>query len=921
MSTQMTKRRIEIWKHVLDIDESRLRTRWGNLGWSSAEVERALSVADRRDALEWPQERLCIFQGINRQEQPLNRIVSRVQDRIERSFQSELAESFSSESVFGAGAPGSEFLEFVMSQRRDSLNRALWDLERRKGEISAKAGFDVALDQIVDVKPVGDRHPIGRAVLLFQFQHGTLIYKPRDLGVDQTIWRFVDLLAEEANVAPLRRPWIVRGQGASWSEFLRAERPDPVVYPFGFGFISMALALVGVADLHTDNCVISETGPTPIDLEVCFQPELVVRDVGGLTDSQRVARRILGSSPIATGMYPSRVRLWDGELIERKGQRIDDVFATGSSLADAAALDALAEGVRSAGFAALRARSSRVLEDWLNESKSVSTRVLLRDTSVYAGVLKTITKEPWVWSAIDRAILLESLSSHLGESDPAHEFAIVEAEQAALVAGDIPEFTSSPTSVVLRAGGNSKIVGAIQSSGLASTRRRLLALSTSEVAKFSRWAAVSMQAVDVTSQSTPRPVDKPAPDIVLSDNDCLDAARSIADVIIQNSITGQDGSRSWIGLEFRADTESYRFGILDPISVYSGTAGIGIALASLAAATGLSSYEYAALATVLPIRELRVQQLSHLPLGLYSGLGSVMFTMASMAHLLEDESALAGCRRFATELARSEIPNDPNHDVVSGLAGLLLAVLAMDVVLDFQIPDSLLRDLGLTLVDNAQREGENLFWSPIVFGSPLCGFAHGNGGIASALYRCGLRLNSELFVDAALSGFAFEENCRSLSTDQKWPDLRPGTAKGQQVNASWCHGAAGLANARLPVMTTQDRLRPEASDAWQLMRSSSDLLPDDSLCHGQLGVAETERVTARETSNAQLAAASRRRVSAAIAGGPTFGQLGSVNDNPGLMTGYAGGVYALAQQASKHRPNNIDLLSGSLVSSGTRPMR
>src|SRR4029077_19307861 len=195
----------------------------------------------------------------------------------------------------------------------------------------------------------------------------------------------------------------------------------------------------------------------------------------------------------------------------------------------------------------------------------------------------------------------------------------------------------------------------------------------------------------------------------------------------------------------------------------------------------------------------------------------------------------------------------------------------------------------------AQRGGG---W-PAPGGAPLAGFAHGAAGICHALLRLYARTGNPELLAAAQEGIAGERRLydpgRGNWRDPRHPQAPP--------RSTWCHGAPGIALARLGALDVLDtpEIRRDIAAAIAATRSEP-LTAIDHLCCGNLGRAEILLQASRALADPGLAEAARSlagRVLQRAAGGlfrcvPHGG--GGLTD-PSFFRGEAGIGFALLRLA------------------------
>jgi lantibiotic modifying enzyme len=279
-----------------------------------------------------------------------------------------------------------------------------------------------------------------------------------------------------------------------------------------------------------------------------------------------------------------------------------------------------------------------------------------------------------------------------------------------------------------------------------------------------------------------------------------------------------------------------------------------------------------------------------------SGLGGFLYTLVGLARSLAEPELWREAGELTALFTPERIAADRQHDVVSGSAGALLALLA----LERHAPSSL--GVGQRCLDLADRCAERLLaartsWRggprawPGEAHPPLSGFAHGAAGIGHALLQLHHRTGRERLRTAALEGFAFE---RSLYDPRagNWIDPRSGRLLEQ---SAWCHGAPGIALGRAAsLMATDDpEVRCDLEEALRLTLALPDS-PRDHLCCGNAGrigvLLAAHRALGRpELMQAARALARRRLDRAEEQGGFAFGEPGPLS----LFWGMAGVGFTL----------------------------
>jgi lantibiotic modifying enzyme len=297
----------------------------------------------------------------------------------------------------------------------------------------------------------------------------------------------------------------------------------------------------------------------------------------------------------------------------------------------------------------------------------------------------------------------------------------------------------------------------------------------------------------------------------------LEVADRIAGRLCRDAIWSQ-GLCNWTA--DRTGPAGARHSALLP-HLYSGSAGVALALWRIAQATGDRIQRFTA-------RGAAARSLSLLPVhrnGFYTGCLGIRWAAAEILGEL-DESAIL----------REAQPNAESLDIIAGSAGALAALLDLYRRTGRRCYQELAIRHGDLLLAEAIREGETWAWRTLEGMPPLTGFSHGAAGIGWSLLELWNATGEERFRQAALGAFAFERGCFD-SGQRNWPDFRGEDPVYQSV---WCHGAGGIAFSRLRAwqILADPMLLEEARIALDIVRGGFDRLTSFSLCHGTAGNAD-----------------------------------------------------------------------------------
>jgi lantibiotic modifying enzyme len=288
--------------------------------------------------------------------------------------------------------------------------------------------------------------------------------------------------------------------------------------------------------------------------------------------------------------------------------------------------------------------------------------------------------------------------------------------------------------------------------------------------------------------------------------------------------------------------------------LYAGSGGIALFLAQLFAMTGDNEHRRTALAAMARslVQVERLQTANTTPaISVFFGDLGVAWAARRVAALIHD-NALAMRAAALFDRAISAATTVPHPlDLMSGNSGAIPVLLELARDSGLAGYHDLATRLGLEIVDAAIRRDQTCRWDPDLASgpgvsvAPLTGLSHGAAGIGLALYELYAATGQTDFLATARGAFAFEDSLFDASRGN-WPDRRKSLESNVFARA-WCHGAPGIALARLRAAaldpdraeTYLDKARialATTARAIEDMRAVPD--SDASLCHGLTGLGE-----------------------------------------------------------------------------------
>jgi hypothetical protein len=344
---------------------------------------------------------------------------------------------------------------------------------------------------------------------------------------------------------------------------------------------------------------------------------------------------------------------------------------------------------------------------------------------------------------------------------------------------------------------------------------------------------------------------------IVGEGSFLHTATQIGKRLLREAVW-YDGRCNWVGakspgVNHRNGYYSLTYSALGP-TLYDGTSGVALFLAELYAISGGDEVRRTALGAIR-------QALSHvedLPPerreGLYTGWLGIALAAVRVGVLLGETEVVASARDLATNYAHN-YHTKHEYDLISGTAGTIVACLVLQKALGDPVFLNYAVRVADELIVAADRSDAGYSWKSVGFRTlrNLTGFSHGAAGIGHALLELASAAGDERYRIAAELAFKYERYWFDPAQGN-WPDFRkrPGQSRpdkpalqGTPCMVYWCHGAPGIALARLRAyQLLGDRTYiDEAIAALETTRKSVEIalrsgLGDFSLCHGLAGNAE-----------------------------------------------------------------------------------
>jgi type 2 lantibiotic biosynthesis protein LanM len=729
-----------------------------------------------------------------------------------------------------------QWVEFVLEFCR-RLNQDLPDIQDTFNEKS-NPGLVTRLG--VDLS---DMHRGGRCVLLVTFASGLrLMYKPKDLGVDHAFYALVNWVNAHGLTPSLRSLTILNRLSHGWVEYIDpAPCADATAIDRYYRRAGMLLCLthvLGGTDLHCENLVANGEHPVLIDLETLLQPQ--VRSKGESADF--LAEQSLCDSALRTLLLPTwsfgnsgrhfdisgfgaeGVQETDFPHLKWRNINTDDMILSectgkigsgtncpmfdGAVIAADTRIQEIIEGFV-AMYEHLEASRHQMLSPSgpMSEFRALQLRYIFRSTPQYGLLSRCLLEPKFLRDGADRSIEMEQLARLFVGPGEVPTWTIYGSERTALEQLDIPYFSFASDNLNLMSDGEIVANEFFRQTGFNCVLTRLRHLCLEDLQRQVHYIRTAMFARYGNGSTNLRisgggldNIDAPSNSHYhLTRSQLIAAAENIAEQISMQAFRGADGSITWV--TFCVNSRAHCMS-LQPMGfdLYDGRIGVSLFLAALDQFAPNKGYRELALAAIKPLliaaRSSNLDAVDWQFLGRPERFGNELYGLVSIARLITDDNLVSLLDRLLLWFAQSRIDTCEIPDILGGLAGRLLGMLAArphdqgDDLLEraFSCGDHLLTKL-------TGNRSENRPWRLAPVSKVPAGFAHGTCGIAYALCRLSQVTGHIGFRQAAQEIF---ENGTSVSPEARGETHSPQLATSNEGLAlGWCRGASGVGLARL----------------------------------------------------------------------------------------------------------------------------
>ena len=399
--------------------------------------------------------------------------------------------------------------------------------------------------------------------------------------------------------------------------------------------------------------------------------------------------------------------------------------------------------------------------------------------------------------------------------------------------------------------------------------------------------------------------------------DLLEAVVRVAERLSQAAVWDHASARcNWMGSAISGDESLQRVVALGP-DLYAGSGGIALALGECFPFTGVLRHKLTAQAALT--RSISILQGENAQLfGFYggeAGIGYVARRLATIGVIDDPSGFIDGiCEKLSKDFEKPLL-----LDITGGVGGTILFLVSEYTRNPAGNLANLIERYATYLCDRAVWQGSKCAWvaeeaTGLKFSTPLGGYSHGTAGIASALFEAFAVTGSRRLLDAARAATAYDESLFDPEACN-WRDVRfennsSGASSGS-FPVAWCHGAAGIALARVRAAQIDcDQAEKYRASILIGVETTASFLRtvlnkpahDCTLCHGIAGLVDVIRVASDylgDTKRLDVCEEAIQRLAAIInRTGICVSGLLDGRPHPSLMLGDAGIAFQLLREIS-----------------------
>lgn len=720
----------------------------------------------------------------------------------------------------------------------------------------------------------GDAHRQRRSVTIIIFTIGKgrkkVVYKPRSLAVDGAFGQFIAWFNTKLNM-PLLTPTILTKNGYGWCEFIEHKscKDEEQVKQFyqREGVLLAIIYLLAGSDIHYENIIAHGEHPMLIDLECLLAPHIAIDDIKTtkiaryfVTQTHFLPKQSLaqegyrGLDISAFGGQDHQESLYEGLDVVGVGTDTMHYIRKRFTLPQTAHRPVFQNKFIDAihycddfilgftvGYDIILEHLSELKEknSPLTVFKNVELRLVIRPTAEYGKLLAesyhpTLLHDPDLFKA--------HVSWLNNKVQKIPNFAsVVAAEIRDLAEGNIPIFVCQGDGHTIYDSYNNELTLKCAQSGYERLTEHLSQLNEKDFIFQKNLIEQSFAAFRLNQNNINKPFQlmlsvrgKTKPKREELKKQALELAKTTLDKILVNSVLSNE-CVLWSTIE--ATSDKVWINKFTGISLYSGLSGIALTFSYAAKIFATQEY-FACVESCRNTLRMVLENLKNREqynVGVFSGLAGILYFYHCYYLLFHDESIIAEMQSVL-ELIHLQINNDKILDIIGGVSGTLVVLLACEELLK-QKTVSTCREMCvnriLSFYSQPHQFPEGL--KPSLLSKPQIGFAHGIAGMVWALTKYNRQHKRSDVTQWIQNALAYERGF-FCPVEKNWPSFLIPMEK-NPFAVQWCYGALGIGLGRLDMQ--KDGWQDEFIEQEIAIATETTLVKGlgsyHNLCHGDLG--------------------------------------------------------------------------------------
>lgn len=716
----------------------------------------------------------------------------------------------------------------------------------------------------------GDTHNNGKTVSKLIFENEILIYKPRELTMEQKFQEFINWLKNENEEFKMIYSAKVYGKAeCGWMEFVENEEceneEDISEFYYKMGEILAIIYSFNSKDFHYENVIAKGSSPVLIDLETLFHVVLEEKteDVHSyILDTLYTS--VIGSTFLPTlfqnnktneimevgalGRCKTQISPFKTQVLKEVDTDQVHIEFENKVLPMTKNFPILkGKGVGCQDYLTQVREGFRQVYTWIMKNKTLyldkvyelfcgeKCRIICKNTNLYTQLLETSNHPSLLYNKVDREVYFHRLGLVINDYETFDESCLFTQEINFMLNEDIPMFYCYSNSNEILFGDDKNTGATCVGTAMNETRKKVMSMDEldlkRQIALINESFIGSKMTVDLVTKTNASFKEYQERNLKPQRLNIVD---KISKLCMERAITFRDEA-SWMGMMGFGD-DYYKI-VPVGIDLYKGNAGIAIFFFEVAKELNSKQYEeFAKLVTIPVIRnaQLEVQTNTAYSYGAFTGMAGELYLLSYLDK--NGQKDLADIKAVSMQLVKnicSNLEHLQGTDLLSGLAGVLGVILTVSERMD-EGDKEICKRVAVGMVDMLlQSAVKNADGTVTWMQNEDIGFAHGNAGIMVQLSRYYKLTHNVRILEYIKKGLLFERKHKFDAAEGKW------ITRSNTHYYSWCNGIGGLLLCKLELI---DILEDDKELAVEINRIIEQLIVvgfgnDCSICHGDMGSA------------------------------------------------------------------------------------